>query len=428
VQISAAARAAAGAVDYCNAGTVEFVADGSGFYFIEMNTRLQVEHPVTEMILGLDLVELQLRIAGGEKLPFSQDEIKADGHAIEARIYAEDARKGFLPATGVIRSWREPTGTGIRVDGGFRAGDPVLPYYDALLAKLIVLGEDRPGALARIVDAFDQFEIDGVVTNLPFLRALLRHPQVVRGEMDTAFIERELSNLVNPEHPLTALELAGAVAAIVLREREQQVQTKRPSPWDRSDGWMLAGPRTRTFTFTYGGQRLSAVLRYGRDGMHMEAAGQAQPLEFSSCEAGKLNVTLGDLKETYAAAFDGGHVELMTRRGGLKLHWIDPFAAELGDMVEERRITAPMPGTVIRILVKPGAQLPAGAPVLVLEAMKMEHTLRTPSQGRLVALKCAAGDFVEEGTELAEFEPGASEHDPEKWEPFFGKDHASPNE
>jgi 3-methylcrotonyl-CoA carboxylase alpha subunit len=409
VQISAAARAAAHAVAYCNAGTVEFVADASGFYFIEMNTRLQVEHPVTEMILGLDLIELQLRIAAGEKLPFSQDEIKANGHAIEVRIYAEDARKGFLPSTGVIRTWREPTGAGIRVDGGFRAGDPVLPYYDALLAKLIVLGEDRPGALTRMVDALDQFEIEGVGTNLPFLRALLQHPQVIRGEMDTAFIERELPNLVNPQHPLTALELAGGVAAIVLREREQHAQTKRPSPWDRTDGWMLAGPRTRTFNFASGAQRLSAVLRYGRHGMHVETAGQAQPIEFSSREAGKLDVALGDLRETYGATFAGRDVELTTQRGRLKLHWVDPFAAELRAVAEEGRITAPMPGTVIRILAEPGAQLSAGAPVLVLEAMKMEHTLRAPGQGRLVAFKCAAGDFVEEGAELAEFEPRGAE-------------------
>ena len=178
--MAAAARAAAQAAGYVGAGTVEFIADASGFYFIEMNTRLQVEHPVTEMITGLDLVEWQLRVAFGESLPLRQDEIMARGHAIEARIYAEDADKGFLPATGVIREWREPAGEGIRVDTGFRAGDAVTPYYDALLAKLIAWGADRPQALDRMVEALGGFEIAGVTTNLAFLKTLLTHPLVVQ--------------------------------------------------------------------------------------------------------------------------------------------------------------------------------------------------------------------------------------------------------
>ena len=194
-EMAAAARAAAQAAGYVGAGTIEFIADGSGFYFIEMNTRLQVEHPVTEMITGLDLVEWQLRVAFGESLPLRQDEITARGHAIEARIYAEDADKGFLPATGTIREWREPAGEGIRIDTGFRAGDVVTPYYDALLAKLIAWGDDRPQALGRLVDALSGFEIAGVTTNLAFLKALLTHPLVARGEIDTGFIEREISAL-----------------------------------------------------------------------------------------------------------------------------------------------------------------------------------------------------------------------------------------
>src|SRR6266567_3003886 len=179
--MSAAARSAAQAAGYVGAGTIEFITDSSGFYFIEMNTRLQVEHPVTEMITGLDLVEWQLRIAMGEKLPLGQDQIAANGHAIEARIYAEDPEKGFLPATGIIRAWREPSGDGIRVDTGFRAGDAVTPYYDALLAKLVAWGADRPQALSRLIDALDGFEIAGVTANLAFLKALLRHPQVIQG-------------------------------------------------------------------------------------------------------------------------------------------------------------------------------------------------------------------------------------------------------
>jgi 3-methylcrotonyl-CoA carboxylase alpha subunit len=174
---------------------VEFIADENAFYFIEMNTRLQVEHPVTEMITGLDLVEWQLRVAFGEPLPLAQEEIQSNGHAIEARIYAEDPEKGFLPVTGTIREWREPSGNGIRVDTGFRAGDTITPYYDALLAKLIAHGADRPQALARMVEAIGEFEIKGVTTNLGFLDLLMSHPQVARGEIDTGFIEREITAL-----------------------------------------------------------------------------------------------------------------------------------------------------------------------------------------------------------------------------------------
>jgi 3-methylcrotonyl-CoA carboxylase alpha subunit len=408
-EILAAARAAAQAVGYRNAGTVEFIADASQFYFIEMNTRLQVEHPVSEMILGLDLVELQLRVAAGEKLPFSQEEVEPKGHAIEARVYAEDPGKAFLPSTGVIRTWREPSGPGIRVDSGLRAGDPVLPYYDALLAKLIVLGEDRGRALARMVGALGQFEIDGVATNLTFLSALLKHPQVVRGDIDTGFIERELGQLVTaPAHP-TTLDMAAAATAVLLRELEELTQAKPCSPWNRSDGWMLAGARRRRLTFRYGEERLTATLRYERDGMHMEFTGVCDALHFTARHAGQFDVALGHVRETHRASWSGRDLELMTPRGRLKLHWIDPFAAELGESVAADRITAPMPGTVIRIVAEAGVELAAGAPVLVLEAMKMEHTLRVPASGRLVSFNCAVGDFVQEGADLADFEATGSE-------------------
>jgi 3-methylcrotonyl-CoA carboxylase alpha subunit len=405
-EVSAAARNAAQAVGYRNAGTVEFIADASQFYFIEMNTRLQVEHPVTEMILGLDLVELQLRVAAGEKLPLGQDQVKARGHAIEARIYAEDPGKGFLPSTGLLRTWHEPSGAGIRVDSGFRAGDPVLPYYDALLAKLIVHGDDRAATLARLSEALDQFEIDGVTTNLAFLRALVSHPQVLRGDIDTGFIERAIGSFLTAQRPLAPLDAAGAVAAVLLHERAEIPQSV--SPWERTDGWTLAGNRKRVLSFRYGESRQSIVLRYGREGMHLEKAGGSHRVAFSAGQAGQFEVALGDVKETHISAWSGRDLELLTPRGRLKLHWMDPFAGEIGDAAAEARITSPMPGTVIRILAEAGAELAAGAPVLVLEAMKMEHTLRAPAPGRLVALNCAVGDFVQEGVDLADFEPEAS--------------------
>jgi 3-methylcrotonyl-CoA carboxylase alpha subunit len=408
-EMSAAARAAAQAVGYLGAGTVEFIADAAGFYFIEMNTRLQVEHPVTEMIVGADLVEWQLRVAFGEKLPRHQDEIAANGHAIEARIYAEDADKGFLPVTGVIRRWREPAGNGIRVDTGFRAGDAVMPYYDALLAKLIVWAPDRPQALARLVEALGDFEITGVTTNLAFLEALLKHPQVVRGEIDTGFIEREIAALTSSQRPITVLDMAAACAAILQREGEEQIVPAHDlhSPWNRTDGWMLAGRRSRRLSFRRGEQRFDAVLWHGCDGLTMVFAGAHAPLRFTPREGGLLDVTLGDAAESVSAAWSGRELDLTTPRGHLRLHWMDPFAADIGEAAAASRIVAPMPGTVTRILAEPGADLPRGAPLLVLEAMKMEHTLRAPGDGRLTALKCAVGDFVQEGTELADFEPVA---------------------
>jgi 3-methylcrotonyl-CoA carboxylase alpha subunit len=403
-EMAAAARAAAKAAHYIGAGTVEFITDAHGFYFIEMNTRLQVEHPVTEMITGVDLVEWQLRVAGGEPLPRTQDEIKADGHAIEARIYAEDASRGFLPAIGSIRQWREPQGGGIRVDSGIRAGDEVSPYYDALLAKLIVRGDDRDDALRRMAEALAGFEIDGVVTNLAFLKALLSHPHVVRGDIDTGFVERELAALAGTAPKLAALDLAAACAAVLAREQSEQLRSALPSPWERADGWTIAGKMRRRLSFRHASQRYDAGLWYRHDGLSLEVDASNARLQFVARDGGVIDLCLGDAPERVIAAWTGRELELSTPRGAVELHWVDAFAGEIAQAAEASRIVAPMPGTVVRILAEPGVELRRGAPLLVLEAMKMEHTLRAPADGHLKALKCAVGDFVQEGTELADFE------------------------
>jgi 3-methylcrotonyl-CoA carboxylase alpha subunit len=406
-EIGAAARAAAGAVNYVNAGTVEFIADAVGFHFIEMNTRLQVEHPVTEMITGLDLVEWQLRIAFGERLPLPQDKIVANGHAVEARIYAEDADKGFLPSIGRITRWNEPPASdGVRVDTGFRAGDTITPYYDALLAKLIVWDTDRAQALDRMAQALNAFEIAGVTTNIEFLEALVSHPQVRSGEIDTGFIERELSTLT-AARPLSAQEMAAASAAVLLREQDDDdaVADPAPSPWNRADGWMMAGRRRRRLSFRRGAARHDAVSGSGRDGLTMEYGEANDPLSYIARADGRIDVSIGDLKETVSAAWIGRDLELGTPRGRRRLAWIDPFAAQLGAADAASRLVAPMPGTVTRILVEPGTDVPRGTPLIVIEAMKMEHTLRAPADGHLKALKCAVGDVVQEGAELADFEP-----------------------
>ncbi len=437
--MSAAARTAADAVGYVNAGTVEFIADEERFYFIEMNTRLQVEHPVTEMITGLDLVEWQLRVAFGEKLPLAQDEVNAKGHAIEARVYAEDAAKGFLPSTGIIRKWREPQGEGVRVDTGFRAGDAVTPYYDALLAKLIVWAPDRRAALDRMIQSLGQFQVTGVTTNIAFLMALVGYPLVRQGEMDTGLIERDLGALTRPA-PLSPPDLAAAAAAVLLREtpaspfvpaqtgthghavgvwdsgsppwrgRAEEIEGVAPaSPWDRRDGWMLAGTRSRRLSFRFGSERADVLIRYERAGLTVELGGVRKSFRYTAGGDGALEVVLGGEAVTASAAWDGRDLELATPHGVLNLHWIDPFAADLQQIDAASRIVAPMPGNVTRILVEPETDVARGAPLIVIEAMKMEHTLRAPADGRLKALKCAVGEFVQEGTELAEFEPAVIE-------------------
>jgi 3-methylcrotonyl-CoA carboxylase alpha subunit len=409
-EMLAAARAAAKAVGYVNAGTVEFIADDAGFCFIEMNTRLQVEHPVTEMITGLDLVEWQLRVAVGEALPLRQDDIKAQGHAIEARVYAEDPDKGFLPSIGIIRHWREPQGEGVRVDTGFRAGDAVTPYYDALLAKLIVWAPQRPAALDRMAAALASFEIAGVTTNISFLKALVDHPQVRSGDMDTALIERELAALAQAVPVLAPLDLAAACAAVLLREQTERRRSEgnASSPWDRSDGWTMSGGRSRRLGFLHSGKRFDALLRYGRDQIAMEFGETTILLDFEAQGTGAMVIRFGGETEQVTARFDFRDLYLGTPRGRFRLQWIDPFAGTSGEATAASRIVAPMPGTVARILAEPGTDVARGTPLLVIEAMKMEHTLRAPADGRLKALKCAVGDFVQEGAELADFEPAAA--------------------
>jgi 3-methylcrotonyl-CoA carboxylase alpha subunit len=412
--MAAAARAAAQAARYVGAGTIEFITDATNFYFIEMNTRLQVEHPVTELISGLDLVEWQLRVAAGESLPLAQDDVRAQGHAIEARVYAEDPEKGFLPATGTIREWHEPAGEGVRIDTGFRAGDLITPYYDALLAKLIVLGADRPQALARMVEALGEFKIDGVTTNLAFLDLLMSHPQVARGEIDTGFIERELPALTMFGPSVVPLDLAAACVAVLVREQSEQMTTAPtfpsaiPSPWDRTDGWTITGRRSRRLSFRHGEERYDAVLWYGRGGLSLEWRGTNERLQFAAREGTVLDICLGDAPERVKAVWSGRELDINTPRGHLDLHWIDPFAPDLREASAASRIIAPMPGTVTRILAKPGTHVARGAPLVVLEAMKMEHTLRAPIDGHLRALKCAVGDVVQEGAELADFEAAAN--------------------
>ena len=249
--VCAAARKAAAAVNYVGAGTIEFVSDGKDVFFIEMNTRLQVEHPVTELITGIDLVEWQLRVAFGEKLPMTQDQIRLNGHAIEARVYAENPNKNFMPSVGKIRTWRMPRETnGLRIDAGYREGDAVSPHYDAMLAKVIAWAPTRAAAIERLNRGLEEADVRGITTNIPFLSALVTHRDVRANAIDTGFIERELKNLTPAPVAAGELELCAAVAAILAREAEA-AKPEAVSPW-RVSGWMPVGRRQRVFTFRQG--------------------------------------------------------------------------------------------------------------------------------------------------------------------------------
>ncbi len=402
--VCAAARKAAGAVNYVGAGTIEFVSDGKDVFFIEMNTRLQVEHPVTEQITGIDLVEWQLRVAFGEALPLKQDEIKLNGHAIEARVYAENPTKNFMPSVGRISTWRMPAETGgLRIDAGYREGDSVSPYYDAMLAKTIAWAPTRDVAIDRLNRGLEESDVRGIVTNIPFLSSLIMHPKVRANAIDTGFIERELAVLTSAAPAPGELELCAAVAAIVNEER-QAAQAEANSPW-QIFGWQPVGRRQRSFAFRVGhGPEQKIALNYG-SGPSTLLIGERELAFTIAAKDGGFDLTLDGVKSSVAAVVDGHELYLRTRNGRFDLHWVDPFGGESEEHVGEDKIAAPLPGTVVAVLAEEGATLEKGAPILTLEVMKMEQTLRAPYAGVLKSVKCKVGDIVQEGVELAVVEP-----------------------
>ncbi|MGY3240541.1 3-methylcrotonyl-CoA carboxylase alpha subunit [Bradyrhizobium sp. USDA 4448] len=398
--VCAAARKAAGAVNYVGAGTIEFVSDGRDVFFIEMNTRLQVEHPVTELITGIDLVEWQLRVAFGEALPLKQDEVKLKGHAVEARVYAENPTRSFMPSVGKISTWRLPAETGgLRIDAGYREGDTVSPYYDAMLAKMIAWAPTRDVAIDRLNRGLEDSDVRGIVTNIPFLSALITHPKLRANAIDTGFIERELAALTQASPAPGELELCAAVAAIVNEER-QVAQSEPSSPW-QTFGWQPVGRRRRSFAYRVGhGPEQKIALNYG-NGLSTLVIGDRELAFTVAPKDGGLDLTLDDVKTSVAAVISGHELYLRTRNGRFDLHWVDPFGGETEEQTGADKIAAPLPGTVVAVLAEEGARLEKGAPILTLEVMKMEQTLRAPYAGVLKSIKCEVGDIVQEGVELA---------------------------
>ncbi|SFU92821.1 3-methylcrotonoyl-CoA carboxylase, alpha subunit [Polaromonas sp. YR568] len=405
-QMGEAAVAAARAVNYVGAGTVEFIVeqrtDGSmNFFFMEMNTRLQVEHPVTEAITGLDLVEWQLRVASGEKLPLAQDQLRITGHAIEARICAETPDNNFLPATGTLNVYKKPVHTAfergqVRVDDGVREGDAISPYYDSMVAKLIVHGATRAEALARLDDALAQTRIVGLSTNVQFLRYVVRSPSFAKANLDTALIQREEAVLFKQEPVGLAMAGAAAVAKALLDERAAE----GADPFSRRDGWRSHGVMQRRFEFEFHGEPAKATLTYLHDGALQLAIGEASgPLVFAETAQG-IDVQFAGQRMTAAVYAQGELDHVFTARGATQILSIDLLAHAGEAQAEGGRLTAPMPGKVVSFAVKTGDKVSKGQPLAVMEAMKMEHTIAAPADGVVQELLYAPGDQVSEGAEL----------------------------
>jgi 3-methylcrotonyl-CoA carboxylase alpha subunit len=410
--MGAAAVAAAKAIGYVGAGTVEFIADQSGtFHFMEMNTRLQVEHPVTEMITGEDLVEWQLRAAWGEPVPKRQDELAIDGHALEARIYAEDPAKGFLPATGRIVHLGTPAASRhVRIDTGVTAGDEISPHYDPMIAKLIVRDRDRPGALARMRDALEQFQVVGLATNVAFLARLVATRAFAAADLDTGLIERSRDELFAPSPPASDEVLAAAALSELLRhDREAREHTAASgdawSPWGACDGWRLNQDNHHVLTFREGDRQIAVTAHYRKGGKYeVELPGGRRTLSGEQIDPTTIRAWLDDeeLAATVVRADATLDVFCSGARHTLELH--DPWRAEVAGDVHAGGLAAPMPGKVIAVLVAAGATVERGAPLVIMEAMKMEHTINAPAAGTVREILYGVGEQVAEGADLIRFD------------------------
>jgi 3-methylcrotonyl-CoA carboxylase alpha subunit len=391
-QMGAAAVEAARAVGYVGAGTVEFVADGTSglradaFWFIEMNTRLQVEHPVTEAVTGLDLVEWQFRVASREKLPLTQSQIQFAGHAIEARLYAEDPDHGFLPSTGTIVGLTLPDD--VRVDSGVEAGGEVTPFYDPMIAKLIAHAPTRDAAIDRIATALDHTLVAGVRSNVAFLSALCQAPAFREGKVDTGFIDRNLAALgAQPHGPDHAAAARGVPQLLEQDSAGSEESAEADSPWAARDGFQLGGARSLTIPLVVDGENADATVSYGKDGMNVLIDGATAAPD--------------------ARVFEGKDEVFVVRHGRqTRVRLRDVSAAAAKDGAGDGVIKAPMHGKVLELFVGKSESVTNGQRLAVIEAMKMEHTLRAPFAGVVVELAAAAGEQVVEGARIMVIEPG----------------------
>ncbi len=398
-----AAVMAARAIDYVNAGTVEFIVDqAGGFYFMEINTRLQVEHPVTELVTGLDLVEWQLRVAAGEPLPLAQDAIVQRGHAIEVRLYAEDPEAGFLPGSGKLERLRLPQPSAhVRVDSGVVEGDTVTIFYDPMIAKLIVFDQDRPRALARMRAALAECDVAGPKSNIEFLEQLVRHPAVVGATIDTGYLDRHLDEFI----PTAAtadpdLLIAAAVTQLLAQEHASGLRaadsTDPTSPWAIADGWRLGHGSRRSLAFLHRGVRIEVHAQGSGGSYRIEHAGSAHIIAGARLAGGVLSLRIGDGARRFSVLDEDRFLLLHDGEQRLRLEPVAMYRLEqaaTGGGADQ--LVAPMPGRVVVVKTEVGAQVEAGQELMVIEAMKMELSLKAPRAGTVAAVRAAAGDFVD---------------------------------
>jgi 3-methylcrotonyl-CoA carboxylase alpha subunit len=412
-----AAVAAARAVGYVGAGTVEFIVDADGtFYFMEMNTRLQVEHPVTEMITGHDLVEWQLRVAAGERLPVTQAQLELRGHAIEARVYAENPDKGFLPAIGTLRTMSMPAAVEfrrnaddngfhdpapVRIDSGVRPGDAISPHYDPMIAKLIVWGEDRAQAIARMRAALADFHIVGLSNNVDFLARLMDNPAFIGADLDTGLIERERERLFATEARVPEDMLAAACARVLADEAA--AGGARRDPFDMRNGWRLNTTYIRTLTLASAHGVHDVLLDYGRDGWRYRHGAHDEQLAIADHAGSRLRLRFGQRQLSADVVRDGDDLHVFSGGRHRTLTLVDVIAHAGEHDGDDAGLVAPMPGKVIAVHVAAGSRVGKGAPLLVMEAMKMEHTIVAPEDGTVEAVLYGAGEQVAEGAPLVTF-------------------------
>ena len=415
-QMGAAAVQAGHAIDYVNAGTVEFIVGQDGaFYFMEINTRLQVEHPVTELVTGLDLVEWQLRVAAGEPLPLAQDAIVQRGHAIEVRLYAEDPEAGFLPGSGKLERLRLPAADAhVRLDSGVIEGDTVTIFYDPMIAKLIVFDSDRPRALARLRAALADSEIAGPKSNIEFLERLARHPAVVEGSIDTGYLDRHLDEFMPAATADAAADadlLAGAaVAALLAQERDTRIDAAASndptSPWAIADGWRLGHGGRRSLAFARRDQRLELSAHGSAGDYRIDGLGEAAvDVHGARLDGDELSLRIDGRMRRLRTLGDGARVVVHDGERRLRLEAVPVYRHESAAAGGSgNSVNAPMPGRVVVVKAAPGDSVEAGQEVMVIEAMKMELSLKAPRAGVIAEIRAAAGDFVEADAVLATLE------------------------
>lgn len=387
-----AAVKAAASVNYVGAGTVEFLlAEDGRFYFLEMNTRLQVEHPVTELVTGQDLVAWQIRVAEGHPLPLRQEQVELRGHAIEVRLYAEDAGRGFLPQTGTVLRWDPELLPGVRIDHGLVEGQAVTPFYDPMLAKLIAWGETREEARQRLLAMLAETSVGGVRSNLAFLRRILGHPAFAAAELDTGFIARHEADLLPAPEPLPEHFWQAAAEAWLQSEAGYRRDDDPHSPWSRNDGWRSALARESDLVLRCRDERRCVRLRH------------ASPSQYRLDGDDLVSLVDGVTRRSTALRRDS---RLFLEWAGelLTIEAVDPIAEAEAAHAHQGGLSAPMNGSIVRVLVEPGQTVEAGAALVVLEAMKMEHSIRAPHAGVVKALYCSEGELVEEGTPLVELD------------------------